>query len=117
MLRPIVSGCILSVVIVSLLILGGKNKMNKIYAGIDIPLGNKNNDEYISYLEYKMLTELECHRCVECERIVTDNDVIIFVTGDCCCPDCSDKHTRRLDREMDLADSIQQAAEEAYRNR
>lgn len=91
--------------------------MNKRYIGIDIPLDKKNTDEYVSYLEHKMLDELECQRCIECERVVTDNDVIKFETGDYCCPDCSDKYTRRLEREMCLADSMRQAAEEAYRNR
>lgn len=118
MLRPIVSVCILSITIVAVLKLWGKNKMKKNeFIGSDIPLSRKNIDEYVAYLEHKMLTELECQRCVECERMVTDNDVIKFETGDYCCPDCSSKHTRRLEHEFNLLESIQEAAEEAYRNR
>lgn len=117
MLRPIVSVCILSRTIVAVLKLWGKNKMKKNeFIGSGIPLGRKNTDEYVAYLEHKMLTELECQRCVECERIVTDGDVIKFAT-DYCCPDCSSKHTRRLEREFNLLESMQEAAEEAYRNR
>ena len=118
MLHPIVLRAILSLMRVSLTIRGGKKKMDKkTYIGSDVALGNKNSDEYIAYLEHKMLTQLECYRCIECERVVTDNDVIKFETGDFCCPDCSDKHTRKLEREMDLWDSMQTAAEDAYRNR
>ena len=84
------------------------------YIGSDVVLARKNPDEYIAYLEHKMLTQCEGIRCCECERIVTDSDAIRFETGDFSCPDCSEKHTRRLEREQAHWDACKEAANQAY---
>ena len=84
------------------------------YLGSDVVLARKSADEYIAYLEHKMLTQCEAIRCCECERIVTDADVVRFDTGDFTCPDCSNTHTRRLEKEAYWWDSCRAAVNQAY---
>lgn len=84
------------------------------YIGSDVVLARKNPDEYIAYLEHKMLTQCEGIRCCECERIVTDSDAIRFETGDFSCPDCSERHTRRLEQEQVWWDSCKEAVNHSY---
>ncbi len=84
------------------------------YIGSDVVLARKNPDEYIAYLEHKMLTQCEGIRCCECERIVTDSDAVRFETGDFSCPDCSERHTRRLEQEQVWWDSCKEAVNHAY---
>lgn len=84
------------------------------YIGSDVVLARKNPDEYIAYLEHKMLTQCEGIRCCECERIVTDADAIRFETGDFSCPDCSERHTRRLEQEQAWWDSYDAGVKHTY---
>ncbi len=76
-------------------------KTKKDYMGSDVRLPRKSLDEYIAYLEHMCLEYFDCYRCCECDRMIHDPDSVRFEGGEFTCPDCSEIHTRRLEREAE----------------